>query len=618
MKLFTFIFSFFILMAGYAQPTNPAPNPERDSVDVISLFSDVYTNVSVDTWRTEWSQAVLEDIEIQNNPTKKYSSLDFVGIETVANQIDISAMTHVHLDIWTPNMTTFRLKLVDFGPNGTFDGPGNGDDTEGEFIIENPARSQWLSLDIPLSSFPTMTTRANLAQMILSGLPVAQGTVYVDNVYFFFQEAAPSEPSTAAPTPVRDAADVISLYSDAYTDVSVDTWRTEWSQAELEDIEIQGNPTKKYSSLDFVGIETVANQIDISAMTHVHLNIWTPDMTTFRLKLVDFGPNGVFDGPGNGDDTEGEIIIENPGQSQWLSLNIPLSSYSTMTTRANLAQIIISGLPVAQGTVYVDNVYFYYEEPASTEPLTAAPTPVRNASDVISLYSDAYTDVSVDTWRTEWSQAELEDIEIQGNPTKKYSNLDFVGIETVSNQVDISAMTHVHLDIWTPNMTTFRLKLVDFGPNGAFDGPGNGDDTEGEIIIENPGQSQWLSLDIPLSDFPTMTTRANLAQIILSGLPVAQGTVYVDNVYFYDVATSTQDGNSYTENLKIYPNPVMAGQALHLSGDISQYELFHITGQKITKGFGNIVETGLLETGVYIIRVLQNNGKIYSEKIIVR
>ena len=33
-----------------------------------------------------------------------------------------------------------------------------------------------------------------------------------------------SEPSVAAPTPTRDPANVISLFSDAYTDVPVDTF----------------------------------------------------------------------------------------------------------------------------------------------------------------------------------------------------------------------------------------------------------------------------------------------------------------------------------------------------------------------------------------------------------
>lgn len=37
--------------------------------------------------------------------------------------------------------------------------------------------------------------------------------------------------------------------------------------ATFKDTTIAGNAVKRYTSLDFVGIETVANQIDISGMT---------------------------------------------------------------------------------------------------------------------------------------------------------------------------------------------------------------------------------------------------------------------------------------------------------------------------------------------------------------
>ena len=147
------------------------------------------------------------------------------------------------------------------------------------------------------------------------------------------------------------------------------------------------------------------------------------------------------------------------------------------------------------------------------------------------MFSNAYTNVGVDTWKTDWSAAMLEDIQIQGNDTKKYTGLDFVGIETTGvNLIDASSMTHFHIDIWTPNMTTFRIKWVDFGANGIFQG---GDDSEHELIFANPTQGQWVSYNIPLSDFTGLNSTANSAQLIFSGLPAGGGTLFVDNVYFY-------------------------------------------------------------------------------------
>ncbi|WP_298538753.1 hypothetical protein [uncultured Aquimarina sp.] len=176
----------------------------------------------------------------------------------------------------------------------------------------------------------------------------------------------------------------------------------------------------------------------------------------------------------------------------------------------------------------------YTEEFVVTEilqPIVSAPRPpARGAQDVVSMFSDAYTDVNVDTWRTPWSDTTFEDVEIDGNPTKKYSALNFVGIETTTTTIDASSMTHFHTDIWSPNLTEFKIKLVDFGANGVFDG---GDDVEHEITIANPDNGEWVSLDIPLADFTGLTTRSNIAQLIYVGAPSGTAIVFVDNVYFH-------------------------------------------------------------------------------------
>lgn len=330
---------------------------------------------------------------------------------------------------------------------------------------------------------------------------------------------------SAAPNPTIPASNVISMFSDAYTNVPVDTWRTSWSQADLENITIEGNATKKYSNLNFVGIEATSSPINATAMTHFHTDVWSSDFTQFKVKLVDFGANAVF---GGGDDVEHEITINSPAQETWVSLDIPLSEFVGLTTRAHIAQLIYVGAPSSTTTVYVDNVYFYNELPTLT---TAAPTPSLPAGNVISMFSDAYTNVPVDTWATSWSSATLQNLTVAGSAVKKYSNLDFVGIESTSNQINATAMTHFHTDVWSADFTSFKIKLVDFGANAAY---GGGDDVEHEITITSPVQGAWVSLDIPLSNFTGLTTRAHIAQLIYVGAPTSNTTVYIDNVYFHN------------------------------------------------------------------------------------
>ena len=202
--------------------------------------------------------------------------------------------------------------------------------------------------------------------------------------------------------------------------------------------------------------------------------------------------------------------------------------------RAHLSQLILS-TPTATGTVFVDNVYFHKGSSAAVDPTTAPTAPSVAAGNVISLLSKSYSNVNIDTWRTDWSSGTLTEVTIGGDPMKKYSALGFVGIEfTGANMINAATMTHLHLDVWTPDIDTFRVKLVDFGANAAYAG---GDDTEFELSFtasSTPaltGKSQWVSLEIPLSSFTGMN-RAHLAQMIFS-IPTGTGSIYVDNVYFH-------------------------------------------------------------------------------------
>lgn len=190
---------------------------------------------------------------------------------------------------------------------------------------------------------------------------------------------------------------------------------------------------------------------------------------------------------------------------------------------------------VNEWDVYAQNTWTYGGSHSSScnatsEPTSGAPDPTAEQKDVISLFSNVYTDVTVDTWRTSWSQATLEDVKVDGNDVKKYSNLDFVGIETVgANSIDASGMEYFSFSAWTPEATTYRIKLVDFGADNAF---GGGDDTEHEIAFSSPSQNTWTNHTIDLSDFSGLTSTSNISQFIFSAVPAGATTLYVDNVYF--------------------------------------------------------------------------------------
>lgn len=172
-----------IALEVVAPPTEPAPTPTEPSAEVISLFSDAYTDVPVDTWRATWSQCgPVSDFIIDGDHAKVYTGLIYAGIEFVSQLIDATDMTHVRMDVWAPEGTIFRVKLVDFGEDGIYNLPI--DQSELTFnAATDPAfvPGQWSVLDIPLANY-TLQSRAHLAQIVISS-PNAR-TVFVDNVLF--------------------------------------------------------------------------------------------------------------------------------------------------------------------------------------------------------------------------------------------------------------------------------------------------------------------------------------------------------------------------------------------------------------------------------------------------
>ncbi len=109
----------------------------------------------------------------------------------------------------------------------------------------------------------------------------------------------------------------------------------------------------------------------------------------------------------------------------------------------------------------------------SAAPVTAAPRPTVPAANVISLFSNAYANVPVDTWWAEWSHnySSFTDYKVAGDDVKAYTNLQYAGIEFASQTIDATSMTHFHVDVWVPAGTIlFRVKLVDFGDDGTYQG----------------------------------------------------------------------------------------------------------------------------------------------------
>ena len=420
-----------------------------------------------------------------------------------------------------------------------------------------------------------------------------------------------AQPATNPATPpARAAAQVISVYSAAYTNLNGVDFNPNWGQTgfgSATTFTLSGNEMRHYPNMNYQGIAIGSNQ-NISSLDTLHLDIWSADCSSIDIFLVSDG--------------FGERSVNIPlTLSSWNSINIPLSTYITLgiplTAIKEFKFVTIN--PGSNASIYVDNIYFFtnvtlptlsnFSVPsklltdapfAITAPTsnssgaftysssninvatitgnmitivgggsstitaiqaaaggfgsgsitanfvvnvgplnTNAPNPTKPASRVISLFSDTYTNSPVTEWRTSWSGAgPLIDTAISGNDIKKYTAVDFVGIEFPP--IDASLADSIHISLWTPSAATFAIKLVNSGGGPANENivsfrPNPGSHTYGP----KPTQGQWNVYSIPLSLFATpngalvLTNRNSLIQMLFVGdAPFSDNTYYVDNIYF--------------------------------------------------------------------------------------
>ena len=97
------------------------------------------------------------------------------------------------------------------------------------------------------------------------------------------------KPQTAAPTPSQDSADVISVYSDAYTDNIATDLNPGWDQAtQASEIQIAGNNTLEYANLRLPRY-LITKQMS-QPWNMLHLDYFTNDATALDFFLISTGP----------------------------------------------------------------------------------------------------------------------------------------------------------------------------------------------------------------------------------------------------------------------------------------------------------------------------------------
>ncbi len=161
--------------------------------------------------------------------------------------------------------------------------------------------------------------------------------------------------------------------------------------------------------------------------------------------------------------------------------------------------------------------------------------PQRNANDVISVFSDAYTNVSVDYFNGFFAPFQTTlggspPLDVNGDAVINYTDLNFVGIGTFQDvpSINTTEMTHLHIDI----KVNENIDAGDFITIQLLNAVGD-NETSGEVRFEADTftTDEWISLDIPLTDFG-LADRSQIGLLFF----VSDATIsdiFVDNIYYY-------------------------------------------------------------------------------------
>ena len=272
----------------------------------------------------------------------------------------------MHVDVWSPNATTYDIRLVN--------NVGGSQQADATGVI---VTSGWNSLNIPLSVFTTANPAMSLAgigQVGIVGDGSANSTYYVDNIYFqagtnlvYTPPPAVPAPTNNAPTPTPQAGNVLAIYnsSSTYADWPAFEFPANWGNNSPQTsftITNTGSVVQYLSALSFVGDTYYPNPINTANFNTMHIDLWTANGNQFFIQLASVVPN-----------TQGaQVGVFNMATNQWVGIDIPLSQFAAAnpaTVFTDIEQILWVdnvGTGLKNADFYFDNAYFYNRPAASS------------------------------------------------------------------------------------------------------------------------------------------------------------------------------------------------------------------------------------------------------------
>ena len=374
--------------------------------------------------------------------------------------------------------------------------------------------------------------------------PGVEGTFLVDNIAQTASDGGGmvTEPTMAAPAPMQDAANVTSVFSNAYTNGAGTNPRAFGNDggATFSEIQVAGDDVWSYADTNFVGLQ---NDAGFDGRTNFSMDIWVAEDISFRAGLISFT-----------DPVSREDVEVNLTGGQWNNIDVALTdlvpslgSEGPLPDSPTINQIIFDVLgDGVEASIFVDNVFFYTAGGGGmvTEPTMAAPAPTQDAANVTSVFSNAYTNGAGTNPRAFGNDggATFSEIQVAGDDVWSYADTNFVGLQ---NDAGFDGRTNFSMDIWVAEDISFRAGLISFT-----------DPVSREDVEVNLTGGQWNNIDVALADLvPSLGSEGPLPdsptinQIIFDVLgDGVEASIFVDNVFFYTVDTGGGSGAIFEED----------------------------------------------------------------------
>ncbi|MEN9335137.1 MAG: hypothetical protein RLZZ500_124, partial [Bacteroidota bacterium] len=171
---------------------------------------------------------------------------------------------------------------------------------------------------------------------------------------------------------------------------------------------------------------------------------------------------------------------------------------------------------------------------------TAAPTqPARNAWDIVSVFAGAYQmqEIAGTDFNPNWGQASnwpanMTTPSYDGDPVKQYQNSGNYQGTRLGADINVSAINKLHLDIYSPSLTSLRLFLIKTTA-GTFETFVN--------VTLTPGVWNSIDIDVNGTTFPgldlTRIREIKYDQFRIGTTITNNQILIIDNIYFWRPAT---------------------------------------------------------------------------------